>query len=584
MLKSKQKNIYNARDNQRLKIVTLSVFLFFAVVTARLVQIQIWGHGFYSTMAQDQHGIYEKIMAERGSIFIKDGSSGGTYPVAINKKMNTVYAVPRNIKDADRDKVAEKVAVAIGMSKEEVFNKIKDPEDAYEIIARKVPDERAAALNGEGLTGIGIVPEYLRDYPGGELAANVVGFLGYSGNEQKGQYGVEGYCNQQLEGKMGYIQSEKDAFGTWISFGDKNFQSAQKGEDVVLTLDYTVQYMVEQKLKEGVEKYKAESGSVLVMNPKTGEIVAMAQIPHFDPNKYSEVKDMRAFVNTNIHDLYESGSVMKTVTMAIALNEGKVTPRTTYVDTGLLKIDDWPIRNADLRAYGVQTMTQVLEKSLNTGAIFAQKQVGKDTFYEYLKSFGLDRKTGIELSGETAGNLSNLNVKSDVNYATASFGQGISGTPLGILTAIASFANEGKLMKPYVIDRFVDDEGNVRKTEPQVVRQVISPHAANLISAMMVNVVNNGHAQAAAIPGYQIAGKTGTAQIANPNGRGYIPGKYIHTFVGFGPLPDAKFAILVKLDSPEAKYAESTAVPLAGAIENELVKYYNLPPGGSAAR
>ena len=186
------------------------------------------------------------------------------------------------------------------------------------------------------------------------------------------------------------------------------------------------------------------------------------------------------------------------------------------------------------------------------------------------------------MSGETAGNLGNLKIKSDINYATASYGQGISVTPLGILTAIASFGNEGKLMKPYIVDRFIDEEGKVRKTEPQVVKQVVTPHTANLISAMMVSVVNNGHAKGAAVSGYQIAGKTGTAQIPNPNGRGYIPGKHIHTFIGFGPVPDAKFAILVKLNSPAAEYAESTAVPLAGTIASELVKYYNLPPNSAA--
>lgn len=578
MSKIKRRNKSVQGLDWRVKCLRLVVFLFFMAIFLRLCQVQILGHGFYSALAQDQHELYEKIVSERGNIYIKDNSSEGLYPVAINKKMNLIYAVPKQIKEEDWRNVSERLSKILNLNYDEVFSQVSKSDDPYEAIKHKVSDEDAALIENEDLDGIGIVPESFRYYPGGDLASNVIGFVGYSGNERKGQYGIEGYCNADLEGETGFMELEKDAFGNWISFGDKNFQSSKDGDNVVLTLDYTVQYLVEQKLKEAVEKHSAEKGSIIVMNPETGAIIAMAQYPNYDLNQYSKVEDMGVYANSNIHDVYEPGSVQKTITMAIGIDTGKVSPSTTYVDSGSMLIDGWTIRNSDFLAHGQQTMTEVLEKSLNTGSIFVQQQVDKKVFYEYLKNFGLDSNTGIELSGENSGNLSNLEVRNDINYATASFGQGISVTPLEILTAISSFANDGKMMKPYIIDSFVDENGNVKSTSPKVVRQVVSPRTANLVAAMMVNVVKNGHAKAAGVKGYKFAGKTGTAQIPNKDSKGYDETRTVHTYIGFGPMPNPKFSILVKLDAPKARFAESTSVPVSGAISEELVKYYNLAP------
>lgn len=578
MPKIKRRNKSAQGLDWRVKCLRLVVFLLFSAIFLRLFQVQIFGHGFYSALAQDQHELYEKIVSERGNIYIKDNSSEGLYPVAINKKMNLIYAIPKQIKEDDRKDVSEKVSRILGLDYEKVLAQVSKSDDPYEAIKHKVPDEEAALIENEDLDGIGIVPESFRYYPGGELASNVIGFVGYSENEKRGQYGIEGYCNAELEGEMGFMELEKDAFGKWISFGDKNFQSSRDGDSVVLTLDYTVQYLVEQKLKEAVEKYGAEKGNIIIMNPKTGAIVAMAQYPNYDLNQYSKVEDMGVYVNSNIHDVYEPGSVQKTITMAIGIDTGKVSPSTTYIDSGAMLIDGWTIRNSDYLAHGQQTMTEVLEKSLNTGSIFVQQQVDKKVFYEYLKNFGLDSKTGIELSGENSGSLYNLEVKNDINYATASFGQGISTTPLEILTAISALANDGKIMKPYIIERFVNEDGSVEENSPKVVRQVVSPRTANLVAAMMVNVVKNGHAKAAGVKGYKFAGKTGTAQIPNKDSKGYDAYRTVHTFIGFGPMPNPKFSILVKLDAPKARFAESTSVPVSGAISEELVKYYNLAP------
>lgn len=578
MNKNRHRNKSMGMENWRAGALLSVVFLFFTVIFLRLVQIQIFSHEFYSAMAQDQHELYEKIVSERGDIYIKDNAGEGLYPVAINKQMNLVYAVPRQIKEKDKKNVSEKVSRILGLEYQEVLAEVSKPDDAYEPIKHKASNEEVELLKKEDLDGIGIVPESFRYYPGGSLASNVIGFVGYSGNEKKGQYGIEGYCNADLEGETGFMELEKDAFGNWISFGSKNLQSSKDGDDVVLTIDYTVQYLVEQKLKEAVEKFEAEEGGIIIMDPETGAIIAMAQYPNYDLNEYSKVDDMSVYLNKNIHDVYEPGSVEKTITMAIGIDMGKISPSTTFVDSGRLLIDGWTIQNSDYLAHGEQTMTEALEKSLNTASVFVQQQVDKKVFYDYLVNFGLNSKTGIELGGEAQGNLANLDVKNDINYATASFGQGISVTPLEILVAISSFANDGKLMKPYIIDSFVDERGNERKNSPVVVRQVVSPRTANLVAAMMVSVVKNGHSKAAAVKGYKFAGKTGTAQIPSKDKKGYEEGRTIHTYIGFGPMPDPKFSILVKLNAPKARFAESTAVPVAGAISEELVKYYNLAP------
>jgi len=577
-MKAKRKVKKVSGSDSRVQFLITAIFLLFSIIVLRLCQLQVFKHGFYSALAQGQHELYTKIIPQRGEIFLRDNSSGGVYSVAVNKELHLVYAVPRSVDEKDRVEVAKRLSEQLELSYDEVLAKISKPDDPYEVLKNKVDDEVAASIEQDDFDGIGIAPESFRFYPGGELAANVVGFVGYSGNERKGQYGIEGSCDDTLEGRSGFLEQEKDAFGSWISFGNKSMESAVNGEDVVLTLDYTVQYLVEKKLKEAVEEYGAEGGSIIIMNPATGEIVAMADYPTYDLNKYSEVEDMSIYLNSAVQDVYEPGSVEKVITMAIGIDTGKVSPSTTYVDTGVEKIDSWSIHNSDMKANGLQTMVGVLEKSLNTGSIFVEKQVGKKDFYNYLKKFGLDSPTGIEIRGESSGNLSNLETNKDINYATASFGQGISVTPIGMLTAVSALANDGKLMKPYIIDSFVDADGNATKTESQVVRQVVSARTANLVSAMMVSVVENGHAKGAQIPGYKIAGKTGTAQIPSKDKKGYEEGKTIHTFVGFGPIPNPKFSVLVKLDAPKALYAESTSVRVFHAISKELVQYYHLAP------
>jgi cell division protein FtsI/penicillin-binding protein 2 len=571
-------NLYN-RDNFGWRVLILIVFilLLFGVIFFRLFQIQVVRHDFYKALAQDQHEFFEKTVPKRGEIFARNKYSDRLYPLAVNDELNLVYAVPRDIEN--KREVSQKLSEVLGMDEETVFNIISKENDPYEVVKHRVDDDLAEKVKKQNILGVDVIPEIVRYYPGDYLAANIVGFLGYDSNKRVGQYGVEGYYNSRLEGKMGFLELEKDATGSWISIGLKSVHLPEDGDDIILTIDQTIQYIAEKKLKEAVEKYKAEGGNIIIISPKSGEIMAMAQYPSYNLNEYFKEKDMSVFLNSGIHSVYEPGSIQKPITMAIGIDLGKISPSTTYLDKGFVEVGGWKIRNSDGKAHGKQNMVQVLEKSLNTGSVFVQEKVDKSDFYDYLRRFGLNELTGIDIAGEVKGNLSNLDTKRDINYATASYGQGISVTPLAILTAISSFANDGKLMKPYVVGEFVHADGSSEKVEPKIVRQVVSPRTASLVSAMMVSVVENGHARRARVKGYKFAGKTGTAQVPRKEGRGYEKDKTIHTFIGFGPLPNPKFSILVKLDSPQnVLYAADTAAPVFQDLAQELVNYYNIPP------
>jgi len=576
-MKKSFSSLYKKDFVSRAHILIGLVIIIFFIILLRLFQLQVVKHDFYKALAQDQHEFFQKTIPKRGEIFIKDLYSEKLYPLAVNKELNIVYVSPKNIEN--KKEVAGKLAEMLEIDREEVFNVINKKNDPYEVIKNKVTDDVAEKIKNENMIGVGTAPEIVRYYPGNYLAANVIGFLGYQGDKKTGQYGIEGYYNNRLEGMMGFLEIEKDASGNWIFFGLKSSKAPKDGDDIILTIDQTVQYISEKKIAEAVKNSGAERGDLIIMDPKTGSIIALAQYPSYNPNEYFKEEDMGVFLNSSIHSVYEPGSVQKPITLAIGIDLGKISPNTTYIDTGVVKIDGWTINNSDGKANGEQTMIEVLEKSLNTGTVFAANQVDKNDFYKYLKNFGFDKLTGVEIAGEAKGDISNLKEKKDINYATASFGQGISTTPLAMLNAISSLANGGNLMKPRIVSEFISADGSSEKAEPQIIRQVVSEKTANLVSAMMVSVIENGHAQKAKVSGYKFAGKTGTAQIPKKDGRGYETDATIHTFIGFGPVPNPRFSILVKLDKPTSSpWAEGTVGPVFKELAQELVNYYNIPP------
>lgn len=560
----------------RLQFFIIVIFILGVIIVGRLFELQILKYRFYKRAAEAHRKINRVLIAERGQI--KDHSG---YLLATNIKSYSLIAIPANIKDPQ--KTAQTLAPFLNIKDEtsedfqNLVKKLSYKTDFYEILKKNLDEEEASEIKELDLPGITIESGLKRYYTEKEFFSHVLGFVSYKNEQPIGQYGLEEFLEKQLAGEPGLLQAEKTPSGSLILDSERVIKRPIRGSDVILTLDRSIQYYACRALEEGVKKSEGESGTVLIMEPKTGKIIALCNWPNFDPNHYQKVKDYRIFFNSAVSESFEPGSVFKVITMAAALDTGAVKPETTYEDTGEVKIADHTIRNSDLKAHGIKTMTNVLEKSLNTGAVFAARKVGLNKFRTYVKNFGFGSLTDIEQAGEAIGDISNLNKSSEIYLATASFGQGISVTPIQLISAVAAIANQGKLMKPYLIDKIIEEDGTVIQNQPKFIRQVISSSTAISLSAMMVSVLENGYGKLARVPGYWIAGKTGTAQVANPTG-GYSE-KTIHSFVGFGPNDNPVFVGLVKINNPKkGKFAESTAAPVFGKIAEYILKYYNVPP------
>ncbi len=563
----------------RLVLFRAVILLFLCAIAARLFVLQVLTHDFYAALASDQHSIFERLFPARGAIYLSDPKSeDGRFPAAVNKSLSLVYSDNRAVDDPAA--TARQLAPLLEMEESELLGRLADRTDPYEPLKRKVPENVADRVRALELPGIGFAREQYRFYPDNSASGQVVGFVGSRENGEKvGRYGIEGRWNQELTGEQGYLAAEKDPVGRWIGSAERNFRPAVDGAELTLTIDRNIQYVVCEKLKAAVARHGASGGTVVIMDPRTGAVIAMCSAPDFDPNDFSAAVDMGVYNNPAIFYSYEPGSIFKPVTMAAALDAGKVLPNTVYHDEGQMVIGPFTIRNSDGKANGWQTMTQVLEKSLNTGAIFAARQLGNEDFLKYVENFGFGRPTGIELDSETGGNISSLRKSGDIWSATGSFGQGISVTPLQVVAAYGALANGGKLMRPYVVAEVRRGGGEAVRTEPTVVRQVITKRASTLIGGMLVNVVESGHGARAGVPGYYVAGKTGTAQIARGDGQGYEPDAFIGSFVGYAPVDDPAFVMLTKIDRPQdVKFAESSAAPLFGDIAGFLLQYMRIPP------
>lgn len=566
-------------QSDRLQQVIVFVLFLASVLCVRMIYLQVFRHGTYEALAEAQHQLQAVIEPLRGSIFASSAVEPGTFtPLASNRTYGLAYAVPQDVEDPEKT-ADEVLKVLPGLEREKLIAQLKKPEDLYEELAHKLTDEERRNLNDKNLKGIYVTDERVRYYPEKNIGSHLLGFVGFKGDERVGQYGLEGALQDELAGKKGFVRADRDAAGRWIVIGTRELEQAQDGSNIFLTIDETIQYTACTKLDAAVKKHGADSGSVVIMNPKTGAILAMCGSPDYDPNAYQEVKDLSVFSNPVVSGAYEPGSIFKPLTMSAAINEAQVGPQTTYTDEGVVEIGKYSIKNSDGKANGVQTMTQVLEKSLNTGAIFAMRSIRPEKFKRYVQNYGFGEKTGINLQGEVEGNVTNLDLSGDIYPATASFGQGITVTPIQLVAAFGAMANRGTLMKPYVVQKIVTPEGQETVTKAQEVRQVIRPEVATTIGAMLVNVVENGHGTRAGVDGYWIAGKTGTAQVKQKDGVGYDPNNTIGSFAGFGPVSDPAFAMVVRIDHPrDVTFAESTAAPLFGDIAKFLLHYLQIPP------
>jgi cell division protein FtsI/penicillin-binding protein 2 len=556
----------------RLNFIFLIICLLGAAIVSRLFFLQVLERKLFQAQALGQQVGFASVKGSRGQIFCENSQetkgedgSGEIKTLAINKDSWIISANPSEISDKNAFSLA--LSEKINIPKENILSLLNS--ESYVVIAKNLSSSDLEKVKLLKLEGLGWQNEPDRFYPQEELASQVMGFLG---GEETGQYGVEGYYEDILSGKAG-VQEKKS--GLEAIFADDKV--SLDGSDIYLTIDYNIQFQAEALLKRTREKLDIESGQIIVMKPDSGKILAIANYPSFDPNQYSKVPDLGIFQNGAVQKLFEPGSIMKPFTMASALNEGKITKDSTYVDEGTLKFGKDTIHNFANEVYGKQTMTEVLENSINTGAVYAQQQIPQETFFDYLDKFGFFKKTGIDLQGEVYSKNDVLKNGSAINYATASFGQGIELTPIQIATGFCVLANGGKLVKPYIVERIVNGKDEV-VTKPEISSPMISQQTISQLTSMLVSVVDKGFNSVAKIPGYYLAGKTGTAQVPLLNGKGYEPDKTIQSFVGYGPAFNPQFLIMVKLDNPKVPKSSLSAVPVFKELAQYIINYWKIPP------
>ncbi|MCC2631777.1 MAG: peptidoglycan glycosyltransferase, cell division protein FtsI (penicillin-binding protein 3) [Patescibacteria group bacterium] len=590
---------------KRIGILILGSFLITFGLVARLFSISVLQHDEYIAAAKEQQTLEREVLPKRGDIYVQDYTTGTPALLAQSVERFAISATPRNVtKKAEYAKV---LAEASGVSEASVLERLQAEPGWYmnplkrgltkeevEAVATKLNAiEKAANPNWSNQTinfdsasgsnllfmgGVYFIREYQRAYPEGSLLGQVLGFVNDHGT---GQYGVEGQYDKELKGYKGRIALEQDSVGTLLD--QKSAVDGKDGTSYELTVDRNVQYVVERELAEEIKNSEAKSGSVIVMDPKTGEIIAMASQPSYDPNEFGKVKqeDIGVFDNPAISRIWEPGSIFKPLIMAMALDLGLVTPQTKDDFPASVMVEGYKIETALRKAYGVQTMSDVLANSDNVAMVWVANKIGSQRMHDYLQKFGFGDFTGVDLKNEISGNVLALKKWRDINRATISFGQGIAVTPMQVVNAYAAIANEGKMIEPHIVKATIDKTGNRQETPIKEGAQIVSPEVSKDLRNMMVATVINAHRRAGT-DGYKIGGKTGTAQIPDPEKGGYLPDAYNHSFVGIGPSDDPKYVMLVKIDNPNLKkvgiYAEGTAVPLFGRISSFLLNYYQIPP------
>lgn len=581
----------DSEQAQQIRIRILFVGGLFVVATLAIItSLAHWQ--LFEEPRSNITGLSSILAAPRGNIFDSNGHLLATDIPEYDVKFSPTQV--ERLKEDDRIEIAEQLAGKLQLRRSDVLKKIENFEHNknYQPLTTpgvgRVSQDVMESL--DKIAGVGFDMFYQRTYPEGQLAAQVIGFTqqGYAINKHSGitqtvavgQYGIERKYDDILQGTAGYVNPY--LFLPEVIADAKQHTAAIPGADIYLTINRAVQKLVEDEIATAVETYAADSGRVLVMNPRTGEVLAMANYPTFDPNNYSaSASQLERFNNDIISAVYEPGSVFKAITMAGALDVRAVSSVSTVNDTGSITIGDKTIYNSDRKAHGVVNMTDVLAQSLNVGTAQIAERMQAENFFWYVDAFGFGSRTGIDLAGEVTGNYPKPGTDGwfRESHAFVSFGQGIAVTPLQMLTAMSAIANHGIRMKPYVVEKIVQhNPETITETVPQSVNQPISAETAGILTQMMVNALNKAKS-AARIDGYTVAGKTGTAQVPLPGGQGYDPYKTIQSFAGYFPANDPQVAILVILDNPKyAEFGSYTAAPTFSEIGSQIARILDIQP------
>ncbi len=561
-------------NNLRINIVIVIVFLVGGIVLSRLFYLQINQGEYYKALAQGQQTSLAETKGERGEVLFKNGEI-----LAITEKEPYLFISPEEIKD--KEATAQMLSEQTGKSKAQLLSLMSKEGSFYEVIEENIDKNKAEEVSKLNFDGVHIGYKTKRSYPQENTASQIIGFINEEG---LGQYGLESYYENQIKGKEAVSKTEKNPWSFLFKLSDKE---SLNGASLGLTIDYNIQYMAEKILNAGVDKYDAEGGEIIVMNPNTGAIIAMAQSPNFNPNNF-QTASMESFQNSCIQKLFEPGSIFKPITMSMAINDGVVTPDTVFDDTlGYKQFGTYKVYNYSEKIWGKITMTEVLQGSVNTGVMYAEGLLGNQKFYDYLKKFGLFEDTEIDLAGEVSSRNNEIkkaldNHTSEVTFGNASFGQGIGITPVQMIRAFSTIINGGTLYKPYVVET-ITKAGVEKKISPTIEKEnIVTMETSTKLRNMLVNVVEKGFGHLAKISGYWIGGKTGTSQVPYSSlgisKSGYSEHTW-QTFMGFAPAYNPQFIILVKLNNPTAtKTSEYSAVPVFHDLAKYIIDYWQIPP------
>ena len=564
----------SGNDNKRIEY-TVRVLLCIAVVlVGRLFFLQIIDKSDLQAKNLSQVQVDRKLQSPRGTIYDRNGR-----PLAMSVVTKSLYADPKMIKQSPSE-VAELIAPYVTMSKEDIVKSLQE-DTAFVWIDRMMEPEKSKAvaqlIEDKNLEGLNFVEESKRYYPNGNLAAQVLGFVG---TDDKGLDGLEMVLDDELKGGVQQEIVATDNKGNAIFGSVLSKFLPDKGKSVTLTIDATIQFISERALDKAMIDTGAKHASVIVMDPKTGEILAMANRPSYDPNNYNQSGE-EAFKNIAVTNLYEPGSTFKPIIASAALAAGKWKLDTVYNDKGAFAANGHIIRNWNGEGYGPVRLLDILKYSINTGMAEIGTLTGADILSKYVRDYGFGSETGIELPGEGAGILYNPEDMSKLDVATMSIGQGIAVTPLQMVRAFGALSNGGAMMKPHIIKSYSNSQGDVTSTtETSVVGQPVPAETAKTIVDILEKEVSEGGGTKAMVEGYHFGGKTGTAQKLDTKHGGYLDGQYIASFIGFGPVEDPKFVVLVVIDDPQkgSYYGSQIVAPVFKDIVSQLVRYYQMSP------
>lgn len=554
----------------RIRFIGGFFVLFFSLVVCRAFYLQVVKRDHLLKLADRQHQKIVPLTPARGAIYDANGSA-----LAVSVEMDSCFAEPKSI--ADLDETAVRLSPVLGIPKETLLRKLQGNRNFVWLQRRLTPDvvKRIRSLD---IDGIGFVKETKRFYPNSEVAAHVIGFTGL---DPEGLEGIERRYDTTILGGTGYLVTERDALGRDVALKGTVVQNGAMGHNVVLTLDKNIQYIAEKELARAVDGSGARAGTAVVMDPHTGRVLAMANYPTFNLNAHGAYHPS-LWRNRAVADSYEPGSTFKVFLIASALEEKVIRPGDWInCEGGSFSIGGRTIH--DTHKYGSLSIPEILKYSSNIGSAKIGSRLGASRLYSYLRNFGFGARTGIDLPGETGGTLRDWNQWYGIDLATVSFGQGVTASSIQLAAAVSAIANGGTLMKPYLVERVVDSEGNVIKSSsPQPVRRVVSEATATSVARMMEGVaVEGGTGTNAAVEGFRVAGKTGTAQKVDPVTRGYSLTKRTASFIGFVPADRPRLTILVMIDEPKTSpYGGVVAAPAFSSIALQSLCYLKVPPDG----